>query len=184
MARRDLSVPKILDAAATLVDESGRNDFSIADLAGALDVQPSALYNHVQNLDHLRQALTVRTTHAVADRLADAVVAKSGAGAVRALAVAYRDFARDCPGQYATHLLPTVEADEQLVDAHRRIVEVFVRVVESVGLDGDAAVHGARTLRSAIHGFLALEAIEAFTSDVDLSSSFDEMVGFLIAGLE
>ena len=183
MARRDLNLTKILDAAAEQVDATGRNDFSIGELAQALDVQPSALYNHVENLDGLRHALCVHATNAAADRLVDAAVAASGANAIRSIANAYRNFAQEHPGQYASHLLPAADADDDLVDAHRRIVEVFVRVVNSVGLEGDAAIHAARTLRSAIHGFLALEAIEGFTSNVDQSTSFSEMVDFLITGV-
>ena len=48
---------------------------------------------------------------------------------------------------------------------------------------GDAAVHAVRTVRSALHGFVALEAAGGFGLPVDLDASFDRLVATLAAGL-
>jgi AcrR family transcriptional regulator len=183
VAKRNLTITKILERAAERVDSTGRNDITIGELAEDLGVQPSALYNHIDGLDGLRHALAVHSTDAVANHLLDAVVATSGADAVRALAHAYRQFADQHPGQYASQLLPPAAPDDSLAAAQQRIVDVFVRVLSSTGVDGDDAVHAARTVRSAIHGFVALESIDAFTSPVDRAISFDHLVEFLVAGL-
>ena len=183
MARRNLTITKILEQAAERVDSTGRNDITIGELADDLGVQPSALYNHIDGLDGLKHELAVYSTDAVADHLLDAVVAISGADAVHTLAHAYRQFAEQHPGQYASQLLPPAAPDDSLAAAQQRIVNVFVRVLSSTGLEGDDAVHAARTVRSAIHGFVALEAIDAFTSPVDRATSFDHLVEFLVAGL-
>ena len=50
-------------------------------------------------------------------------------------------------------------------------------------LEGDDAVHAARAFRSAVHGFVALEAGGGFGIPVDLDASFDRLVGLLAAGL-
>jgi AcrR family transcriptional regulator len=183
VAKRNLTIAKILERAAERVDSAGRNDITIGELAEDLGVQPSALYNHVDGLDGLKHELAVHSTDAVANHLLDAVVATSGAAAVRALAHAYRQFAEQHPGQYAAQLLPPAEPDDSLATAQQRIVDVFVRVLLSTGVDGDDAVHAARTVRSAIHGFVALESIDAFTSPVDRATSFDHLVEFLVSGL-
>jgi|TARA_R110002110_G_scaffold31252_2_gene110160 hypothetical protein len=44
-------------------------------------------------------------------------------------------------------------------------------------------VHAARTVRSAIHGFVALGAIDLFTSPADRATSFDHLVEFLVTGI-
>jgi AcrR family transcriptional regulator len=183
VAKRNLTITKILQRAAERVDSTGRNDITIGELAEDLGVQPSALYNHIDGLDGLKHELAVYSTDAVANHLLDAVVATSGADAVRALAHAYRQFADQHPGQYASQLLPPAAPDDSLATAQQRIVDVFVRVLSSTGVDGDEAVHAARTVRSAIHGFVALESIDAFTSPVDRATSFDHLVEFLVAGL-
>ena len=183
VAKRTLTITKILERAAKRVDLTGRNDITIGELADDLGVQPSALYNHIDGLDGLKYELAVHSTDAVANHLLDAAVATSGADAVRALAHAYRQFADQHPGQYASQLLPPAAPDDSLATAQQRIVDVFVRVLSSTGVDGDDAVHAARTVRSAIHGFVALESIDAFTSPVDRATSFDHLVEFLVAGL-
>ncbi|WP_395153457.1 TetR/AcrR family transcriptional regulator [Ilumatobacter sp.] len=183
MTKRNLSITKILKQAAERVDVTGRNDITIGDLADDLGVQPSALYNHIDGLDGLQHDLAVHSTDAVANHLLDAVVAISGADAVRALAHAYRQFADQHPGQYASQLLPPAAPDDSLATAQQRIADVFVRVLSSTGLEGDAAVHAARIVRSAIHGFVTLESIDAFTSPVDRATSFDHLVEFLVTGL-
>ncbi|MDI5938548.1 TetR-like C-terminal domain-containing protein, partial [Micromonospora sp. DH15] len=48
------------------------------------------------------------------------------------------------------------------------------------GLDGDDAVDATRVLRSALHGFLALEAAGGFGLPRDLDRSYDQ----LVAGLD
>jgi len=183
VSKRNLSINKILKQAAERVDVTGRNDITIGDLADDLGVQPSALYNHIDGLDGLQHDLAVHSTDAVANHLLDAVVAISGADAVRALAHAYRQFADQHPGQYASQLLPPAAPDDSLATAQQRIADVFVRVLSSTGLEGDAAVHAARIVRSAIHGFVTLESIDAFTSPVDRATSFDHLVEFLVTGL-
>jgi hypothetical protein len=44
-------------------------------------------------------------------------------------------------------------------------------------------VNAARTVRSAIHGFVAPEAIGLFTSPVDRATSLDRLVEFLVTGI-
>ena len=47
-----------------------------------------------------------------------------------------------------------------------------------------AQVHGARIVRSAIHGFVTLEASEAFIHDQDPDETFHSLVEFVVAGFE
>ena len=61
---------------------------------------------------------------------------------------------------------------------------MIARILEGFGLDGDGAVHGARIVRSVIHGFVTLEATESFVHPQDHDESFDALVAFLIRGLE
>jgi AcrR family transcriptional regulator len=53
----------VVSRATALIEERGRHAFSLRALAADLDVRPSALYNHVRNLDEL---LTAVVTAAVA----------------------------------------------------------------------------------------------------------------------
>jgi hypothetical protein len=55
-------------------------------------------------------------------------------------------------------------------------------VLRGYGLEGDTAIHAARTVRAAIHGFVQLEATGGFEIAIDLGTSFDWMLTTLDRG--
>ena len=62
------------------------------------------------------------------------------------------------------------------------IVDVIARILESFGCAGDDAIHGARIVRSAVHGFVTLEASEAFINPLATDDSFAALLDFVVAG--
>jgi len=183
VAKRRLNREIVVAEAARLVDEAGRDELSLGDLAERLGVQPSAIYNHVDGIDALRHQLAVLATHNLADVLRSALVARSGADAIRALAGAHRRFAQDHAGQYASTLLPPDDRSDELASAQGAVTDLFVLLMESGGLSGDDAVHTARLVRSTLHGFVSLESIDALTQPHDRELSFERLVDMLLAHL-
>ena len=174
----------VVSRAVDLVDEAGLDELSLARVSDDLGVQASALYNHVDGLDGLVQAVVSRASDNLADTLRDSAVGRSGLTALDAVAVAYRAFARDHPGQYGATLLPTGTSLDTAAAPQATIVDILARILESYGLAGDGAVHAARIVRSAIHGFVTLEASEAFIHPQDTDESFAELLEFIARGLE
>ena len=62
-------------------------------------------------------------------------------------------------------------------------VDVVLAILRGYGLEGDDAIHAARAVRSALHGFVALEAGGGFGIPVDLDESYARMVAALGRGL-
>jgi hypothetical protein len=56
-------------------------------------------------------------------------------------------------------------------------------VLRGYGLEGDDAIHGARIVRAALHGFAALEAAEGFGIDLSPDETFARLVAALDRGL-
>ena len=56
-------------------------------------------------------------------------------------------------------------------------------MLRGYGLNGEDAIHGARIVRAALHGFVALEANEGFGIPLDLDESFARLVSTLDRGL-
>lgn len=166
----------------TLADTEGIQELALGRVADDLGVQASALYNHVDGLDGLRHDVAVQALANLAGCLRDAAVARAGVDALRSVAHAYRRFAVDQPGQYASTLLPPPDADDQLMDDNRAIIDLFVQILRGFDLTGEQAVHTARALRSAIHGFVALEAIDAFDQPHPADDSFDVLIDLIVAG--
>ena len=102
--RPGLDEAAVLRAAAKIVDHEGGEALTLARLASDLDVRTPSLYNHITSLEGVRGGLATMGARELRDRLARAVIGKSGEEAVFALAEAYRRFAQEHPGLYAASL--------------------------------------------------------------------------------
>jgi hypothetical protein len=60
---------------------------------------------------------------------------------------------------------------------------VLESVLAGSGREGDDLIHAVRALRSAVHGFAALEASGGFGLDVDPDVSFSRLVDALARGI-
>ena len=183
MPKKRIDRSEVISTAAAVADADGLDGVGLARVADDLGVKSSALYNHVNGVDGLLEGMAGHAARNLAEALLHAAVARSGEDALREVARAYRGFARDYPGQYASLLLPVGRDLEAAKPPQRTAVEVFVRVLESIGVAPGDAVHAAGVVRSAVHGFVALEAADAFVLDEDLDTSFDYLCDFLVAGL-
>jgi AcrR family transcriptional regulator len=184
MARQRISLDGITESALRVVDRDSFEALSLAAVAGGLGVRPSALYTYVDGLDALRYAVAVASTSQLTHTIRDAALGQAGDEAITALAHAYRGFAIDYPGRYASTLVPPVRRDDALARASNGLLDVFARVIATgYGRTGDDTVHAARAARSAIHGFVALEAGQGFDEPTDRDASFDHLVHVVIAGL-
>jgi hypothetical protein len=99
------------------------------------------------------------------------------------MAHAMRRFARTCPGRYAAAQRAYPD-DPEIAAAGGRVIAVFVAVLRGWDLEGDEAIHAVRVVRSALHGFVALELNGGFGMALDLDASFDRLVDVLARGLE
>jgi AcrR family transcriptional regulator len=178
MPRVGLTRASVVAAAATLVDMEGGAALTLTRLAGRVGVKTPSLYNHVAGLDGLRRDVALHGVNLLASAIGRAVMGLSGRDALVALAAAYREFAHEHPGLY-----PLVQiahpGDAEFDIAAGRAVEPVLAVLNGYGYHGDEAIHAARALRSALHGFLALESGAGFGIDLDVSASFDRMVDML-----
>jgi len=183
MPRAGLSRAAVVGAAADLVDAQGLDAVTLAAVAAAVGVRTPSLYNHVGGLDDLRCGVALTALRELGDALRDAAVGRAGDDALTALAHAYRAYARDHPGRYAATQRAPAAADAELAAAGARAVDVLLAVLRGYGLAGDEAIHAARAVRSALHGFVSLEAGGGFGIPVDLDESFDRMIQALARGL-
>jgi AcrR family transcriptional regulator len=184
MPRAGLSTATVVGAAAELADAEGLEALTLARLAGAVGVRTPSLYNHVSSLDDVRRRVALVALRELGDALRDAAVGRARDDALVAVAHAYRAYARAHPGRYAAmQRAPVADDSEDLRAAAARAVDALLAVLAGYGLEGDDAIHAARAVRSALHGFVALEAGGGFGLPVELDESYDRMVAALARGL-
>ncbi|MDY7100300.1 MAG: TetR-like C-terminal domain-containing protein [Actinomycetota bacterium] len=165
--RERLTLGGVTEAAIGLVDTSGFEALSLSSLAAELGVRPSALYTYVEGLDGLRYTVAVASTENLTVAVRNAAIGTAGDDALEAIGGAYRGFALGHPGQFASTLLPPRAPNDDLARANRGVLDVFVLVYGAMGLEPDRAHLAARSTRSAIHGFLALEHTAGSTATHD-----------------
>ncbi len=163
-----------------LADEVGYEKLTLAALAARLGVALPSLYKHVRGVDALHQQLAVLATAEIADVLTTAAAGRAGGDALRAVAAAYRAYARQHPGRYPAAQRAPDPADAEHLAAGERAVGAIRAILLGYGLDGDDAIDAIRMFRAAVHGFVALEAAGGFGLPRDTDRSFDQ----LIAGLD
>jgi AcrR family transcriptional regulator len=183
MPRIGLDPARVVDVAAGIADAEGLDAVTLARVAGELGVRSPSLYNHVDGRPDLLRAIAVLSVRELTAALRDATVGRSGADALAAAAHAYRAYARAHPGRYAATLAAPTRGDEEHRAAATEAVDVLLAVLRGWDLDGDEAVHAVRAFRSAVHGFVTIEAADGFGMAVDVGVSFDRLVATIAGGL-
>ena len=169
--------------AAALADAEGLEALTLARLAARLGVRAPSLYNHVSGLEALHRELALLGLRELGERLARAAVGRAGEDAVVALADAYRGYAHERPGRYAAAQRAPDPADQAWVETGQGVVDVVLGALVAFDLRGDDALHAVRGLRSALHGFVALESAGGFGLPLGLDESYRRLVRGYLAGL-
>ncbi|MBY8848820.1 TetR-like C-terminal domain-containing protein [Saccharothrix longispora] len=180
MARAPLSADALVDVALRLVDEEGPAAATLAAVASRADVATPSLYKHVRNLAELRALMSVRIMDELAERIGGAVLGRSADEAVRALMLAWREYAVAHPHRYSA----LVQTPEPVVArAGERLVAIMLAALRAYGAEDSPTVHAVRCLRAAVHGFALLEAANAFQLPEDLDDTYELLVHMVVSGL-
>ncbi|MFI6921915.1 TetR/AcrR family transcriptional regulator [Nonomuraea spiralis] len=180
MARAALSQETVVDLAVALVDESGPEALTLSAVAARAGVATPSLYKHVRNLAELRELLSVRIIDEISDELGPAVLGRSGEEAVGAFMDAWRAYVTRHPNRYAVVIQ---QPHPSMRTAGERLMGIMLATLRGYGLADSDAIHTARCMRAAAHGFAVLEASGAFGLPERLDESYDLLKHMIVAGL-
>ncbi|MFJ5261221.1 TetR/AcrR family transcriptional regulator [Streptomyces sp. NPDC088387] len=183
MPRAGLDPAAVVTAGAALADEVGLTGLTMGLLAERVGVRTPSLYKHVESLEALRHGIAVRAKREFGNTLARAAVGQSGPEAVRAFADTYRRWALEHPGQYAATIRAPADGDEEDRRASDESLQILLDVLAGFGLHDAEAIDAARTVRSALHGFVTLESAGGFGLPRDITRSYAYLMDTLITGL-
>ncbi|MFE9681146.1 TetR-like C-terminal domain-containing protein [Streptomyces sp. NPDC002701] len=179
MARAGLTTDRVVAAAADLADEVGFENVSLSALARRFGVKDASLYSHVRNLHDLRTRIAFLAGGEMIDRIAEAVAGRAGQDALAAFADAYRAYALEHPGRYASTQLRIDQDLAATSPAFARTAEVTYGMLRAYGLAEPDLTDAVRLLRSTFHGYCALEAAGAFAASRDVRTSWDQAIAAL-----
>lgn len=185
MARkRGISQTDVVGAAAEIADAQGLEAVTLASVAARLGIRSPSLYAHVEGLDGLRRLLALEAAGALRSALEKSVRDRSGLAALRALAGAYRRFAKRHPGLYlAAQRAVRPGEDDELYRALASAAMPAVRALAEAGVEGPEGVHLTRAFRSAMHGFVVLEGMGGFGLPESVEESYARMVDLLVSAV-
>jgi AcrR family transcriptional regulator len=183
VVRAGLSRAKVVAEAADVADELGIDRLTLAAVAGRVGVRLPSLYKHVESLEALRQGVAASATADLAAVMTRAAVGRSGQEALRAVAVAYRDYGRAHPGRYATTVRAPDPGDAVRTAATEDVLRVVFAILAGYGIAGDDAVDATRALRASLHGFVTLEAAGGFGMAREVDRSFERFLTAFDAAL-
>jgi AcrR family transcriptional regulator len=201
--RAGLTPERVVAEAAELIDAAGRDGLTLTALASRLGVAVPSLYKHVGGLDDLHRRLAARAVGELGAGLAAAARANLDAGAtapppagsqanrdgapraprpaaaLAAVADAYRAYALAHPGRYAATQRAPAPDDPDHLAATQGVLDTMSGLLAGYGIDGDDMVDAIRVVRSALHGFIALESTDGFGLPQDVERSYRRLVGAL-----
>ncbi|MDO7906735.1 WHG domain-containing protein [Paenibacillus sp. JX-17] len=184
MSRRPgLDRTTLIQTAADIADTEGMEAVTLSSLAQRLGVRSPSLYNHIEGLPALRQALALHGTRMLVSELTDAVVGRAGDDAVRALCDAYISFAVRHPGLYDCTFAAPEPHEPELEAVSQHFLTLMLQAMQSYKLNDLDALHAVRGLRMMAHGYVSLERQRAYGMDFDPAESLNRLLNSFLRSL-
>jgi len=173
--RIGLNFNELLKTAIQIVDNEGWDVLTISYLAKKLTIQPPSIYNHIKNLDELKNSIALYGIQELYEELHSSISDQSKE-AIFSLSFAYIHFARKHPGLYQSTLSSTHTVGDQYTFVANQILELIFEVLKPYDLNEIDQIHIVRGLRSILHGFVSLEDHDGFGINIPI----DESIRFVL----
>jgi AcrR family transcriptional regulator len=169
-------------AAQRLIARDGVAALSMLAVAEKVGVRAPSLYKRFPDRDALLDAVAQRTIGELAAQLSKAGRGRSGAPALKAMARAYRAFAKRSPHSYMLLYTKRKERPE-LRGARARAVAPVLDVLAELQPAAEDRLPAARVLTAFLHGFVSMEIEGAFQLGGDVTRAFDYGIDTLLHAL-
>ena len=173
---RTVTSKVVFDAAVRITEEKGISHLNVQSLSSELGLKPASLYNHIENIDEAKAAVAKHALSELDETIRNAAIGYSHEKALLRVAHAARKFAAENPELYnASQLFSIISPTEykEILGLHSNVVH---QILDTYELDEKAKINFIIALRSALHGFISLEAIGAFGGISNTDIIFDNMI--------
>lgn len=179
----------VVEAADRLLREEGPDALTVRRVAEKLDCSTKIIYTMFKGKDGLAEALYLEGCSGLAQAIARVPKAETPAAYLRAVAVAYWNFALANPGYYMVmfggaipHYQPSATSIHTTATAFEVIVEMLQSYRQEQTLDDLALL--TQTLWAALHGVVSLHLLGHLARLEDANVVFERTVDAIIAPLD
>ena len=173
------SSAKIIAAARDLIGEHGLEALTMQAVAQRVGVRGPSLYKHFDDRAALLREVETAVVADLEAVMIQVPTSLDDLSALRAIAAAYRTFAREHPATYSL-IFGLHSGDAAAEQARRRALQPALQRLESYLRDRNQAFIRARVLTSFLHGFVSMEAAGAFRLGGDIEQAFQAGLALLL----
>ena len=184
MPRQGLTTETVTEAAALLAEEIGCENLTLHKLANRLNIKPASLYTHINGIEQLYVLLSDLALKRLGTAMMDAVKGKKRGEAIRAMSVAYRDYAKQNPEMYRMIMKVPHSHSEQLINAGKNVKAALFELLSQYTADQSKIIFFSRYYHSILHGFISLEQAGFFDDMISVNESLSKIVDNFIEQLE
>lgn len=173
----------VVEAAAALIEEHRTVKVTARQIAERVGYTPGTLYTHFENLDDIFLHVNARSLALLRARLAEAVAREpTPQRAIRAMGLAYLDFARDQPHRFQLMFTPRLPSGATLPHYLQAEIEqlfaLLARQLQGIAeADAETLEVGVRALWSGVHGVASLAlSDQLFSPTPDVERAMVDML--------
>lgn len=182
MSKTDIN--EIIKKSAELANKVGIENISIKLIADSLNIKSLSLYNHIKNLEDIKQRLMIYGWEEMEEKIIQSVIGVSGYEALMCMCNAFYDYATQNSGVFNAMLWYNKYENKQMQRATDRLFSVLYKITSSLNISEINCNHLIRTLRSFLEGFSLLVNNRAFGNYISVKESFDLSLDIIIAGIK
>ncbi|MGV3489767.1 MAG: TetR-like C-terminal domain-containing protein [Devosia sp.] len=165
------------------VEASGPDALTVGAVAAAAGIKAPSLYKHFADRAALLKAVEIDVLHELEAYLRREIHGATPKARLRALAEAYRRFAKDAPNRYRV-----IYSGNAFIDAEIRAACVFsaqplFEQLRAAGIAEDRVLPVSRTMVPFLHGFVLMEIGSAFNLGGDVDEAFALGIETVLAGV-
>ncbi len=152
-------------------------------IAADLISEMEAFFGKVDTIPQMKQALAIAGYHGLQRQIEKAVKGKTRLEAVRAMAHAMRSFALGSPGLAIASFRDPDVNNTECQEAAGQLAQIVLRVFGDAGINGAAAKHAIRILKSLVRGFVINEMSAPVARPIEYQKSYVFAVEMFVRGL-
>ena len=134
MSKNNISYELIIETSAGIANKVGLDNLSLKTIAEELNIKSPSLYNHIRNLEEIKQRLMVYGWKQMEEKMLDSAVGVSGYEALKNMCYAFYDYAINNKGVFIAMLWYNKYESTDKEKATTRLFNMIFKVMKPLDI--------------------------------------------------